>query len=291
VLAAPISEASFLGAAVGAAMAGLRPVVELYMVDFVAVAFDAVLNHMAKLPVFSGGRWTCPMLVRAPSGAGYGDGGQHGQALWGTLAAIPGITAVCPSTPADAYGLTAAALAHDGPVVLFEPKLLSAEWLEFLGRCGRDTVDFDVPAAGARGVLADPPAPVSIGTAAIRREGTDLTVCSVGVGVHRALTAAEELGRAGIAAEVVDLRTLRPLDVDTVVRSVTKTGRLLVVDEDYREYGLSGELAAIALEAGLTPRYGRVCVEDTLPYARHLEERALPNAERIAAAARELVGD
>ncbi|MDH3497383.1 MAG: pyruvate dehydrogenase [Gemmatimonadota bacterium] len=284
VLAAPISEAAFLGAAAGAAMGGLRPVVELYMVDFIGVGLDAVLNHMAKLDTFSGGGWRCPVLIRAPSGGGYGDGGQHGQSLWGMLAAIPGLTVVVPSTPADAYGLTATALGHDGPVVLFESKLLSAEWLEFLGRGARDSVTFDVPPAGARGAV-EPGATVPLGQAAVRRQGGDLTIAAVAVGVHRALEAADRLAAKGIECEVIDLRSLRPLDRRTVVESVRRTSRLLVADEDYVAYGLAGELAAVALEAGLTPRYARVCLEDTLPYARHLEAAALPNVERIIAAA------
>jgi pyruvate dehydrogenase E1 component beta subunit len=289
VIAAPISESAFLGAAAGAAMAGLRPIVELYMVDFLAVGFDAVLNHIAKVDGFSGGRWNCPLLIRAPSGAWYGDGGQHGQSLWGILAAIPGLTVVCPSTPADAYGLTATALRHPGPVVLMEPKLLSEEWLEFLGRGGRDAVSFDVPAEGASGTLESPPAEVPFGAAAVRREGVDLTICSLAVGVHRALEAAAGLADEGISCEVLDLRSLRPLDVRSVVSSVRKTGRLLVVDEDYREYGLSGELAATVLEAGLRPGFGRVCVEGTLPYNRLAETAALPNVDRIAETARSLM--
>lgn len=289
VLGAPISEAAFLGAAVGAAMAGLRPLVELYMVDFVAVGFDALLNHAAKLEGFSGGKWRCPLVVRAPCGAGYGDGGQHGQSLWGLLAGVPGLTVVCPSTPADAYGLMATALRHDGPVVLLEPKLISGFFLEVLGRSGRSTVSYDVPPAGARADLGPAPGRVPFGRAAVRREGTDLTVCSLAVGVHRALQAAEQLQAEGVSCEVIDLRTVRPLDAQTVTASVRKTGRLLVVDEDYREFGLSGELAALALEAGLQPRYARVCVEDTLPYAVALEAAALPNAERIATAARAIL--
>lgn len=288
VLAAPISEGAFIGAAAGAAMAGLRPIVELFMVDFIAVAFDAVLNHVAKLPGFSGGRWTCPLLIRAPCGAWYGDGGQHGQALWGTLAAIPGLTVVVPSTPADAYALTTTALAHDGPVVLLEPKLLSEEWLEMLGRGGRASVQFDVPPNGSRGPVAEPPAEVAFGSAVVRREGTHVTICSVAVGVHRALEAAAALASDGVSCEIIDLRSLRPLDEATVVRSVRKTGRLLVVDEDYREFGLSGELAARTLEAGLAPRFARVCVDDTLPYARALEEAALPNTARIRTAVQAL---
>ena len=290
VRAAPISEAAFVAAATGAAMAGLRPVVELYMVDFVAVAFDAVLNHMAKLEAFSGGSWRCPIVVRAPTGAGYGDGGQHGQSLWGTLAAIPGLTVVVPSTPADAYGLASTALAHDGPVILCEPKLLSRAWLDFLGRGGRRTVHFDVPADGARGAV-DESIVVPFGKAVVRRAGTDVTIASLAVGVHRALEAARACAAEGISCEVVDLRSVRPLAAADVVASVARTGRLVVADEDYRDFGLSGELAAVVLEAGLRPRFARVCVEDTLPYARTLEAAALPNVARIRAAVHAVMRD
>ena len=289
VLAAPISESAFFGAAAGAAMAGLRPVVELYMVDFIAVAFDSILNHIAKLEAFSGGYWKAPLVIRAPSGAGYGDGGQHGQSLWGSLAAIPGLTVVVASTPADAYGLMTSALAHDGPVVFLEPKLLSEDWLEFLGRGGRKNLEFDIPADGAFGQVPKPPHAVPFGLAAIRREGSDVTVASLAVGVHRAIQAAERLEDRGVSCEVIDLRSLRPLDTETLVESVRKTGRIVVVDEDYREFGLSGEVGAICLEAGLSPDFARVCVEDSLPYARHLEDAALPNADRIEAAVRNLI--
>jgi len=284
VMAAPISESAFLGAAVGAAMAGLRPVVELYMVDFVAVAFDAVLNHLAKIEAFSGGEWTAPVVIRAPSGGGYGDGGQHGQSLWGSLASIPGLSVVVASTPADAYGLMSTALAHDGPVIFMEPKLLSDEWLEFLGRGGRTTVTFDVPEDGRYGEVPEPPQSVDLGRAVVRRTGDDVTVVSVAVGVHRALEAASHLEDDGVGCEVIDLRSLRPLDATTLIESVGKTGRLVVVDEDYREFGLSGELAAVCLEAGLAPAFGRVCVEETQPFARHLEDAVLPNVERITKA-------
>jgi pyruvate dehydrogenase E1 component beta subunit len=288
VLAAPISESAFFGVAAGAAMAGLRPVVELYMVDFIAVAFDAVLNHIAKLEAFSGGTWKAPLVVRAPCGAWYGDGGQHGQSLWGTLASIPGLTVVVASNPADAYGLMSSALVHGGPVVFMEPKLLSEEWLELLGSGGRDTVAYDVPAEGAFGPVPDPPHETPFGQAVVRREGSDITIVSIAVGVHRALEAAAKLEANDISCEVIDLRSLRPLDRQTVTDSVTRTGRLLVVDEDYREFGLAGELAAVCLEAGLSPRYARVCVEDTLPYARPLEDAALPNVDRIVVAATSL---
>ena len=286
VLAAPISEAAFVGAAVGAAMAGLRPIAELMLVDFVGSCLDALLNQAAKIETFSGGRWKVPLVVRAACGGGYGDGGQHEQALWGLLAGIPGLCVVAPSTPHDAYGLMTAALAHGSPVVFLEHKLLSESWLEYLGRGGRAALSFDVPADGAEGEVREEEVP--IGKAAVRREGGDLTIASLAVGVHRALAAAGRLEREGISCEVIDLRTVRPLDRAAVASSVARTGRLLVVDEDYREFGLSGELAASALEAGLTPRFARVCLQGTIPYARHLEDAALPNVERIVSAARAL---
>jgi pyruvate dehydrogenase E1 component beta subunit len=289
VLGAPISEAAFTSAGVGAAMAGLRPVVEIWMVDFVACAMDAVLNHMAKLEAFSGGGWKCPMVIRTGCGGGYGDGGQHEQALWGMLGGIPGLTVLVPSNPADAYSLMASALTHDGPVIFLEHKLLSEQMLEFLGRAGRNTVSFDLPADGVECEVPENPATVPLGSAKILSGGADITVVSLAVGVHRSLEAARVLETEGIGCEVIDLRSVRPLDAATITASVAKTGRLLVVDEDYRECGLSGEVAAVALEAGLRPRFARVCLEETVPFARHLEARALPNVERIAVAARKLM--
>ena len=197
VRSAPISESAFVGAAVAAAMAGLRPVVEVMLVDFVAVAADALLNHAAKVSAFSGGRWDAPLVVRAACGGGYGDGGQHEQTLWGWLAHIPGLKVVVPSNPADAGALMLAALADPGPVVYLEHKLLADYWLEFVGSGGRKTVSFDVPAAGARGPAPDRWAPAELGRAAVRRQGSDLTMVSVGVGVHRALEAAEALAAGG----------------------------------------------------------------------------------------------
>ena len=288
ILGAPISEAGFVGAGVGAAMAGLRPVIEVWMVEFITCAMDAVLNHMAKLEAFSGGRWKCPLVIRTGCGGGYGDGGQHGQTLWGLLGGIPGLAVVVPSTPAMAYGLMKSALALDGPVFFLEHKLLSEQYLEYLGRLGRDTVKFDVPAEGTAGEVPEDMPPVPIGKAEVVHNGTDITIVSLAVGVHRSLQAAKILEVEGLSCEVIDLRTVRPLDAETVVSSVSRTGRLLVVDEDYRECGLSGEVAALALEAGLTPRFARVCLEDTLPYSRALEEKSLPNVGRIVAAARKI---
>jgi len=285
----PISESAFLGAGVAAAMAGLRPVVEMYMVDFLGVGMDALLNHAAKVETFSGGKWNAPFVVRAPCGGGYGDGGQHEQSLWGWLAHIPGLTVVVPSTPADAGGLLLAALRHEGPVIFLEHKLLSETWLEFLGSGARRTVQYDVPADGTKGAVPGRWEPLPIGKAVLRRAGDDVTIVSAGVGIHRALQAAESVKVEGISAAVLDLRTISPLDKTALCEAVAQTGRLLVVDEDYEGFGLSGELGAVALEAGISFKYARVCTQTTIPYARHLEDRTLPNRERICARVRELM--
>lgn len=288
---APISESAFLGAAVGAAMAGLRPVVEIMLVDFIAVATDALVNGAAKLDAFSGGRWQTPMVVRAACGGGYGDGGQHEQALWAWLGHIPGLKVVVPSNPADAGGLLLGAIEDGGPVVYLEHKLLSADWLDYLGSGGRTNVSYDIPESGAQGPAPDSWAPLPLGEAKVCRTGGDLTMVSVGVGVHRAIEAADRLAaERGVEAGVIDLRTVQPLDRIAVRDAVGGSGRLLVVDEDYRDFGLSGELAATVMEAGLTPRFARVCVEDTIPYDRRREDAALPNVDRILAAATQLLG-
>jgi pyruvate dehydrogenase E1 component beta subunit len=285
----PISESAFLGAGVAAAMAGLRPVVEIYMVDFLGVCMDALLNHAAKLETFSGGKWTAPVVVRAPCGGGYGDGGQHEQSLWGWLGHIPGLTVIVPSTPADAGGLMLAALQYDGPVIFLEHKLLSESWLEFLGSGGRHNMGYDVPADGNHGPVPDRWEPLPIGKAVLRREGTDVTVVSVGVGVHRALEAAEILDKEDISTAVLDLRTVAPLDKTTICESVSQTGRLLVVDEDYEGFGLSGELAAVVLETNIPVKFARVCTRTTIPYARTMEDQILPNVESIKTAIIDLV--
>jgi pyruvate dehydrogenase E1 component beta subunit len=285
----PISESAFLGAGVTAAMGGLRPVVEIMMVDFIAVAADALINHAAKVETFSGGRWNAPMVVRVACGGGYGDGGQHEQALWGMLAQVPGLKVVVPSNPADAGGLMLAALADEGPVIFMEHKLLADYWLDYLADGGRTGLDYDIPEEGARGPVPDDWAPARIGHAKAVREGNDLTMVAAGVGVHRCLQATKQLAAKGVQAGVVDLRSVQPIDRHTVCAEVSKSGRLLVVDEDYESFGLSGELAAVVLEAGITPRFARVCVENTIPYDRRREAKALPNVKRILEAAHELL--
>lgn len=285
----PISEAAFLGAAVGAALVGLRPVVEVMLVDFIAVAADALVNHAAKIEAMSGGAWRVPLVVRATCGGGYGDGGQHEQSLWGWLAHIPGLAVVVPATPADAAGLMLGALAYERPVVFLEHKMLSEKWLDLLGGSGRGSVHFDVPAAGARSPARKRWQPMPLGQAIVRREGNDLTIATLGRGVHLALQAAEALAAQGAKVGVVDLRCASPLDRETLCAQVRRTGRLLVVDEDYQGCGLSGELAAVTLEAGLSLRFARVCTEQTIPYAPQLEKQTLPNVERIMAAAASLL--
>jgi acetoin:2,6-dichlorophenolindophenol oxidoreductase subunit beta len=284
----PISESAFLGAGVTAAMAGLRPVVEVYMVDFLGVTMDALLNHAAKNETFSGGKWSVPLVVRTPCGGGYGDGGQHGQSLWGWLAHIPGLSVVVPSTPADAGRLMLAALQNQGPVIFMEHKLLSESYLEFLGSGGRQTIRFDVPEEGKRGGVPKKWEPLPFGKAVIRRSGSDLAIVSLGVSLHRSIQAAQLLQDEGVSASVVDLRSVAPLDKEAVCTAVSETGRLLVVDEDYEAFGLSGELAAIVLEAGISVKFSRVCTRTTIPYARTLEAQTLPNVERIVEAALKL---
>jgi pyruvate/2-oxoglutarate/acetoin dehydrogenase E1 component len=290
VRAAPISESAFLGAAVGAAMAGLRPVVEIMLIDFLPVAADALVNQAAKVETFSGGHWRAPMVVRAACGGGYGDGGQHEQALWAWLAHIPGLSVVVPSNPADAGGLLLGALADGGPVIYLEHKLLADYWRDYLGSGGRSTVTYDVPTAGQIGPVPDAWEPIPLGKAVTRREGDDLTMVSVGVGVHRALEAAGHLAAEhGAQCEVIDLRSVQPLDRKTVCGAVERSGHLLVVDEDYRDFGLSGELAATVLEAGIHVRYARVCVEGTIPFDQRRERQVLPNVGRITEAAIKLL--
>lgn len=289
VLNTPISESAFLGTAVSAAMSGLKPVVEITIVDFIGVAMDAILNHAAKVQKFSGGDWNVPLVIRTACGGGYGDGGQHEQSLWGWLAHIPGLSVLVPSTPADAGGLMLTAIEHEDPVVYFEHKLLSDYWLDYLGGSSRKTVKFDIPPDGAHGPVPKKWEVIPMGRAVERRKGKDITIISVAVGVHRSIQAADILEKKGIDATVIDLRSVSPLDKDAVCTSVSHTGRLLVVDEDYTNFGLSGELAAIVKEAGVSFEFARVCTDDTIPYARSLEDQTLPNTEKIVKSALRLM--
>ncbi len=289
VLPTPISESAFVGAAVGAAMAGLRPVVDIMLADFMPVAMDAIVNHAAKTKAFSGGTWNVPLVIRTACGGGYGDAGQQEQSLWGWMAHIPGIYAVVPSNPADAGGLMMASLESEDPVIFFEHKLLSELWLGYMGTGGRKSVTFDVPAEGASGQVPDIWEPIPLGQACVKRKGTDITMVSLGVGVHRCLEAAQGLENEGIDAGVIDLRSVSPLDKETILEEVVSSGCMLVVDEDYTHYGLSGELSAAVLEKGISIKYDRVCTDQTIPYSRKIEADVLPNTERILAAVKRIL--
>lgn len=286
----PISESAFMYAGIGAAMAGLKPVVELFMIDFAAVGWSAIVNGAAKFRDFSGGRWEVPLVIRAGVGGWYADGGQHEQALWGNLAAYPSATVVVPATPADAAGLMLNALQRDEFVLFLTPKLFDAQMMEYLAGDSRDTVNFAgvAPADGVRGEVPDVVEPIPFGQALTRREGTDVALVSLGVGVHRCLEAAGRLAADGVSAQVLDLRTVAPLDTEAILAAASACGRIVVVDEDYLRGGLTGEIAALLLESGTAAKYARVAVEQTIPFAPHLEHAALPNADRIVAAVRGL---
>jgi pyruvate dehydrogenase E1 component beta subunit len=284
----PISESAFLGMGVGAAMGGLRPVVEIMLVDFAGVAFDGILNHASKLESFSGGRWNLPLVVKASCGGGYGDGGQHEQNLWALFAHIPGIRVAVPSNPADAGNLMYTSILSDGPVVFLEHKLLSEKWLEYMGSGGRKTVSYDIPPEGRKGEVPSKWSSEEPGKARILREGKDITLISLAVGAHRCMEAAELLSGKGTEAEVIDLRWVVPLDRDLILESVKKTGKLLVVDEDYESFGLTGEVAALLSEQDVAFKYRRVATKETIPYFRKLEDQVLPNVDRILKAAEEI---
>jgi pyruvate dehydrogenase E1 component beta subunit len=264
----PISEEGFVGAGVGAAMFGERPVVEVMTLNFLLIAMDQVINHAAKVGAMFGGEVRCPIVIRTPNGAGNQLTAQHSQSFDGWFAGTPGLNVVAPATPADAKGLMKAAIRDDDPVLVIENLKIYTE----RGDVPRD-LEHVTP----------------IGLAAIAREGKDITLVSHGYATVRALRVAERLGdEQGISAEVVDLRSLRPLDVETVAASVARTNRAVCVEEGWPSYGVTAELAA---------RIQRACFDDLdapvervgmaevpLPYAKNLERTALPNEDRLTAA-------
>lgn len=271
----PISETAFIGAGVGAAQDGMRPIVELMFVDFFGVCFDAIYNNMAKNNYFSGGQVKVPMVIMTSTGGGYSDGGQHSQCLYGTFAHLPGMKVVAPSNAYDAKGLMTAAIRDDSPVIFMYHK-----GLQGMGWLGTEP--------GATVHTPEESYEVEIGKAKVVREGTDVTIVGLAMGVHNGLKAADQLAARGISAEVVDLRSLVPLDRATVINSVKKTGRLIVVDEDYQSYGVSGEIITSVVEHDYSimraaPK--RVAYPDVpIPFARPMEQFCLPNAEKIVAA-------
>jgi pyruvate dehydrogenase E1 component subunit beta len=265
----PISEEGFLGAGVGAAILGERPIVEVMTLNFLLVAMDQVVNHAAKVGAMFGGEVRCPLVIRTPNGAGNQLTAQHSQSFDGWFAGTPGLKVVAPATPADAKGLLKAAIRDDDPVLVIE----------------------NLPIYKEKGeVELDPELLTPIGRAAVAREGSDLTVVSHSFATVRALHVAEKMAAEhGVSVEVIDLRSLRPLDVETVAASVAKTNRALCVEEGWPSYGVSAELAARIQHAcfdDLDAPVERVgMAEVPLPYAKELELAAMPTEDRIARAA------
>jgi pyruvate dehydrogenase E1 component beta subunit len=264
----PISEEGFVGVGVGAAMLGERPVVEIMTLNFLLVAMDQVVNHAAKIGAMFGGEVRCPLVIRTPNGAGNQLTAQHSQSFDGWFAATPGLKVVAPASPADAKGLLKAAIRDDDPVLVVENLVIYKE-------------KGDVP--------LDPEFVTPIGRAAVARAGSDLTLVAHGYSVVRALRVADRLAAShDVDLEVVDLRSLRPLDVETVAASVAKTSRAVCVEEGWPTYGVTAELAARIQKAcfdDLDAPVERVgMAEVPLPYAKNLETVALPNEDRIARA-------
>jgi len=271
---APISEEGFTGLAVGAAMMGLRPVVEIMTLNFILVAIDQVINHAAKVRYMFGGEVGAPIVIRTPNGAGNQLTAQHSQSFEQWFAHVPGMKVVAPATPADAKGLLKAAIRDDDPVLVVE----------------------NLVAYKLKGeVPTDPDFTVPIGQAQILREGSDLTIVAHSYATQRALSVAERLAEDEISAEVVDLRSLRPLDMETVAKSVAKTNRALCVEEGWPSYGTTAELAARIGEASfddLDAPVGRVgMAEVPMPYSKPLENAALPHEDKVHAAALATLGE
>jgi pyruvate dehydrogenase E1 component beta subunit len=268
----PISENTIVGMGVGAAMAGLRPIVEIMTVNFALLALDQIVNNAAKIHYMFGGEAGCPLVIRTPGGGGNQLTAQHSQSFDAWFAHVPGLKVLSPANPADARGLLKAAIRDDDPVIFLE----SFPLYNIKGEVDEDDDEI-----------------VPIGRAQVVRQGTDLTIVAHSYSVVRALKAAEQLADQDVSAEVIDLRSLRPLDVETVAASVRKTNRALCVEEGWASYGVTAELAA---------RIGNACfdhldapvervgaAEVPLPYAKNLEQAALPSDRKIVAAAQRLL--
>ena len=272
----PISETAFIGAATGAAAAGLRPIVELMFVDFFGVCMDQIYNHLAKNTYMSGGHVKLPVVLTTAIGGGYSDAAQHSQCLYGTFAHIPGIKVVVPSNAYDAKGLMISAIRDDNPVMfMYHKGIMGLPWMAYL--------------EGSSNAVPEEAYAIPFGKAKVLQEGSDITIVSISQMVQKAVLAARELATQSIHAEVIDLRTLVPLDTETVLKSVRKTGRLLVVDEDYLGFGLSGEIAALIAEnldtVELHAPVIRLAVPNVpIPYSRPLEQFVIPQVANIVQA-------
>jgi acetoin:2,6-dichlorophenolindophenol oxidoreductase subunit beta len=267
----PISEQAIVGAAMGAAMTGLRPVAEIMFSDFLACCFDYVANEIPKMRYMTGGQVTVPLVIRTANGGGLGFGAQHSQAVENWPLAVPGLKIAAPSTPDDVVGLMASAIRSDDPVLVFEHKGL-------LASKGEPPPDDHV---------------VPLGEAVVRREGDDVTIAALAYTVPRALEAAERLAGEGISVEVIDLRCLIPLDARAVLDSVARTSRLVIVEENPYQGGWGGTLASIVAEEGfydLDAPIRRVAAECVpLPFAANLEDAVIPSVDRVAEAVRRTV--
>ncbi len=271
VIDTPIAEEGFAGIGIGAAMAGLRPVIEFMTMNFSAVAFDQILNHAAKIRQMSGGQFKCPIVFRGPNGAARQTGAQHSQCFEAFYTHIPGLKVVAPATPADAKGLLKAAIRDDNPVLVLEDERLY----------------------GVKGEVPDGDFVVPLGVSALRREGDEATVVTWGKMLPVTLAACEELAKEGVACDVIDLRSLRPLDLGPVLRSVAKTGRALVVQESWPFGGVGAEVVdRIQREAfdALRGPVLRVTGRDApMPYNKHLEDLTIPSADTVARGVRALL--
>ncbi len=268
----PLSESGFTGAGIGAAIAGMRPIVELMTVNFSLLALDQILNSAATIRHMSGNQFGVPLVIRLATGAGRQLAAQHSHSLEGWYAHIPGIKVLAPATIEDARGMLWTALEDPDPVLIFENVMLY----------------------NMTGPLAADAGPVAIDKAAVRRAGRDITLVTYGGSLWKTLQAAETLAAEGIEAEVIDLRSLRPLDDETIMASVTKTRRAVIVDEGWRSGSLSAEVCMRIVEQAfweLDAPIGRVCSEEVpIPYPRHLEEAAIPQPVKIVAAAKAALG-
>jgi pyruvate/2-oxoglutarate/acetoin dehydrogenase E1 component len=264
VLDTPLSEAAIMGTAVGAAVTGMRPIAEIMFSDFITIALDQLVNQAAKIRYMSGGKVSVPLVVRTPEGSGTGAAAQHSQSLEAWVCHVPGLYVLAPSTPYDAKGLLKSAIRNDNPVVFFEQKLLYKE----------------------KGFVPDEEYTIPIGKADIKREGNDVTIITYGRMLQRVLHAAEALANEGISIEVIDLRSLIPLDKETIINSVKKTGRALVVHEAAVTGGFGGEIVAAIADSDafyyLDAPIKRVCGLDVpIPYCPILEKNVVPSEEKL----------
>jgi len=277
----PISETAFIGTATGAAAAGMRPIVELMFVDFFGVCMDQIYNHLAKNTYMAGGNIRLPVVLTTAIGGGYNDAAQHSQCLYATFAHMPGIKVVVPSNAYDAKGLMIQAIRDDNPVMfMYHKGIMGLPWMAYF--------------EGSSNEVPQEPYTIAFGQAKVVREGKDATIVSISQMVQKALVAADELARQGLSAEVIDLRTLVPLDRNTVLKSVAKTGRLLIADEDYLGYGLSGEISATVAEnldtVKLKAPIKRLAVPNVpIPYSRPLEQFVIPQVGSIVDGVRKLL--